>query len=47
MMRNYSKGAPPVDTRLYESACHEGNYSLPMTLAGARKEEQEATNTKQ
>ena len=36
-----------VETRLYESACHEGNYSLPMTLAGARKEEQAATNPKQ
>jgi WD40 repeat protein len=27
------------DARLYEVACHEGNYSLPMTLAGARKDE--------
>ena len=35
-----------VDVRIYESACHEGNYSLPMTLAGARKEEQERVNTK-
>ena len=31
-----------VDTRMYETACHEGNYSMPMTLAGARREEQEA-----
>jgi hypothetical protein len=30
-----------VDTRIYESACHEGNYSMFMTLAGARKEEQQ------
>ena len=34
-----------VDTHIYENACHEGNYSLPMTLAGARKEEQEALKT--
>jgi hypothetical protein len=26
--------------RIYETACHEGNYSLPMMLAGARREEQ-------
>jgi hypothetical protein len=31
-----------VDAQIYEYACHEGNYSLPMTLAGARKEEQAA-----
>ena len=36
-----------VDTRIYESACHEGNYSLPNALSGARKEEQEAMKTKQ
>ena len=24
---------------MYESACHEGNYSLPNILAGARVEE--------
>jgi hypothetical protein len=35
-----------VDSRIFEYACHEGNYSLPMSLAGARKEEQEATKTK-
>jgi hypothetical protein len=35
-----------VDTRIYETACHEGNYSMPMTLAGARKEEQEAMKAK-
>jgi hypothetical protein len=35
-----------VEARLYESACHEGNYSLPMTLAGARRAEQEAMKTK-
>lgn len=35
-----------VDTRIYETACHEGNYSLPMTLAGARKEEREAMKTR-
>jgi hypothetical protein len=31
-----------VDDRIFEYACHEGNYSLPMILAGARKAEQEA-----
>jgi hypothetical protein len=31
-----------VDARIYESACHEGNYSMFNMLAGARKEEQEA-----
>jgi hypothetical protein len=29
-----------VDARLYESACHEGNYSLANTLSGARKDEE-------
>jgi hypothetical protein len=29
-----------VDARLYESACHEGNYSLANTLSGVRKEEE-------
>ncbi|MFL5297731.1 MAG: hypothetical protein ACJ798_15245 [Phenylobacterium sp.] len=28
-----------TDKRMYESACHEGNYSLPNILAGARHEE--------
>jgi len=27
------------DSRIYEVACHEGNYSMTHTLAGARKEE--------
>ncbi len=26
---------------IYEYACHEGNYSLPNILAGARQKEQE------
>jgi len=30
-----------VDARIYEVACHEGNYSLPNSLAAARKEERE------
>ncbi len=30
-----------TDDRLYEYACHEGNYSLPGVLAGARLFEQE------
>jgi hypothetical protein len=25
--------------RIYEYACHEGNYSLPGILAGAREQE--------
>lgn len=28
-----------VDDRIYEYACHEGNYALPGILAGARQEE--------
>ena len=36
-----------VDGQIYENACHEGNYSLPMTLAGARKEEGEAMKAKE
>jgi hypothetical protein len=31
-----------VDVRVYEAACHEGNYSMFNTLSGARKEEQAA-----
>ena len=31
-----------TDAQMFESACHEGNYSMPLTLAGARKEEQDA-----
>ena len=27
---------------IYEFACHEGNYSMPIRLAGARAMEQEA-----
>lgn len=29
----------PASARLYEYACHEGNYALPGILAGARREE--------
>ena len=29
----------PMDGRMYEYACHEGNYSLPGILAGARVQE--------
>ena len=32
----------PADGRIYEYACHEGNYALPGILAGARREEAEA-----
>jgi hypothetical protein len=31
-----------TDDRLYEYACHEGNYSMPGSLAGARRLEVEA-----
>ena len=31
-----------LDEQLYEYACHEGNYSLPAILAGARREEMDA-----
>jgi hypothetical protein len=30
-----------VDARIYESGCHEGNYSMSNMLSGARKEEAE------
>lgn len=32
-----------MDGRMYEYACHEGNYSMPGVLAGARLQEAEAT----
>jgi hypothetical protein len=28
------------DAHIYESSCHEGNYSMALILGGARKEEQ-------
>lgn len=31
--------------KIYEYACHEGNYSLPGILAGARKEERQAAQS--
>jgi hypothetical protein len=30
------------DDRIYEYACHEGNYSMPVMLAGQREEENSA-----
>ena len=30
-----------TESQIYEYACHEGNYSLPNILAGARQQEQE------
>lgn len=33
----------PAGERIYEYACHEGNYSLPSILAGARRQELEQT----
>jgi len=35
-----------VDARTYEWACHEGNYSLPNTLSGARAEERVAAKAR-
>jgi hypothetical protein len=35
-----------VGDRIYEAACHEGNYSMSNVLAGARKEEQDAMKAK-
>jgi hypothetical protein len=34
-----------VDARVYEAACHEGNYSLANILSGARAEERAAAQT--
>jgi hypothetical protein len=34
-----------TDEKLYEFACHEGNYSVPNILSGARYEEQEAAGS--
>ena len=39
-LAEYSLYATPKP--IYEFACHEGNYSLPNILAGARREEQQA-----
>ena len=36
-----------TDKRLYEFACHEGNYSMEIILSGARKEEADALQAKQ
>jgi hypothetical protein len=35
------------DSRIYEVACHEGNYSMFNMLSGARTEEREAMKTRQ
>jgi hypothetical protein len=35
-----------TDGRVYEYACHEGNYALPGILAGAREEERRAADKK-
>lgn len=32
----------PADERMFEFACHEGNYSLPWVLQGAREKEKSA-----
>ena len=31
----------PAGDKLYDYACHEGNYSLPGILAGARRQERD------
>lgn len=42
-VQNWSAEMPMklTDEKLYEYACHEGNYSLPGVLAGARLEEKQ------
>ena len=35
-----------VDARLFESTCHEGNYSMTNILAGVRKEEEDARKSR-
>jgi hypothetical protein len=37
---------PATKERIYEYACHEGNYALPNILKGARLREKEAAATK-
>lgn len=32
----------PAEERIFEYACHEGNYSIPGALAGARRQEHDA-----
>ena len=34
------------DDRLYEYACHEGNYALANVLSGARAQEREAARNR-
>jgi hypothetical protein len=36
----------PLNGRIYEYACHEGNYALPGILAGARQKEKEEAAAK-
>jgi hypothetical protein len=36
-----------TDKRIYEFACHEGNYSMEIILSGARKEEADALQARQ
>jgi hypothetical protein len=31
---------------MFEDACHEGNYALPNTLAGARRVEADSATTR-
>jgi hypothetical protein len=37
-------GRMPDGAKLYDYACHEGNYSLPGILAGARRQELDTAN---
>ncbi len=36
----------PLHGPIYEYACHEGNYSIPLILNGARTQEREAVNAR-
>jgi hypothetical protein len=35
-----------ANANVYEYACHEGNYSLPGILAGARADDRKGVSTK-
>jgi hypothetical protein len=44
------KGEAPwraTNDKIYEYACHEGNYALPGILAGAREQEKTRAATRQ
>ena len=37
----------PNPDQIYEFACHEGNYSMPVILAGALNTEQQPSDVKE